>query len=160
MNIGRDVWLNAPAASSPLDELYPWLDEMRETALGWKADIKANEGYWESKIEWLVSSINAFQAEYSGDVFLPKSATKVYDGLCNDYQKLKDSFTMSKDAFMSQWQQDLADDSTILGKLSTLFDGGTSILAAGLRSVLGGAGVVIGGAIVIVIVYLYLKGRR
>ncbi len=160
INLGRDVWGNAPSASSPVDDLFPWLDEMRSTAEGWKEGVKAGESKWFGKIDALAGRINAFEAEITGDVFLSKTNVAVYNSLTGDYQSLKDTLTLSSDFYLSQFQQDLANSETALGKAGDLFERLLTQAKALLRQLFGGAGVVIGGAIVLVVVYLYVTGRR
>jgi len=154
--IGPDVWSNAPSGDSPVDEIVPWLGQMKVAAEGWKEGIKANADSWESKIDVLVTQIDGLAAVIDGDVFLSNVNRASYDVVCGAYQSLKDSLTLSPDFYLSQWQQNLNKEGTPENWITQLLDK----LAALLRTMFGAAGVVIGGAIVIVVAYLYLTRRK
>ncbi len=158
--IGPDVWGNAPDGSSPVDEIQPWLTRMRDAADGWRDGIEAKGEYWNGKIDSLETQISGLSAAISDDVFLTKLDRASYDVVNGAYQDLKDKLTLSPDFFLTQTQQDLNNDVTLLGKASGLFDGIWSQTGALLRQLFGSAGLVIGGAIVIVLAYLYLTRRK
>lgn len=160
MNIGRNVWGNAPEGSAPVDEIEAWLDEMKRTANGWKPDIQANNATWENEIDTLVNGIDAFASDIVGDVFLSRDGVTAYNELTGQYQALKDRLTLSKDFYLSQWQQDLNNPDSAVGGLGALLEKLFAILGAAARSVLGGAGIVIGSVIVIALVYLYVTRPR
>ncbi len=160
MNVGPDVWNNAPAGSSPVDEISTWLGTMRAAAEAWRPAIKAKEDYWNGKIDTLVTQIDELSAAIAGEVFLGKTDRASYDVVCDAYQELKDKLTLSPDFFLSQFQQDLANSDNPLGKAGDLLEKLLAQLQALLRQLFGGAGTVIGIAVVIVLAYLYFTRRK
>lgn len=160
MNVGPDVWNNAPPGSSPVDEIGAWLTTMRNAAEDWKPAVKAKEDYWNLKIDTLVSQIDSLLAGIEGDVFLGSADRAAYDATCEAYQDLKDKLTLSPDFYLSQFQQNLANTDNPLGKAGDLVEKLLAQLQALLRQLFGGAGMVIGTALVIVLAYLYFTRRK
>lgn len=160
MNVGPDVWNNAPQGSAPVEEISAWLGTMLTSAEDWRPAIKARADYWNGKIDDLVSRIAELSSVVEGDVFLTKADRASYDAVCDAYQDLKDKLTLSPDFYLSQFQQDLADSSTPWGKAGDLLEKLLAQLQALLRQLFGGAGMVIGGAVVILLAYLYLTRRK